>query len=113
MDIQKRLEHMLENCFKKLPPSNVKAVKERIAQSASEGEDRRNKQVAREYAQELRRLQNLEVQALRQYIQIIHMLIEGKLDKERDARLTQVCERLDQYTDHLNELRQEAMHEII
>ena len=112
---KRRLTTLMETAFTKTPKSNIDNIKERLRKlSVYNTESRRYHEMvtAREYQKELRRLFNLRIQAQDQYITILHMLIDGKLDQEMDDKVTQVYERLEEYIAQLNDLRMEAIHEI-
>ena len=105
-----RLSNLLERAFASPPKSNVAQIKERLQKIGDQR--RRDKMVATEYQREVCRLLNLKIQAQEQYITILHLMIEGKLDQETDDKLTEVYERLEEYIGQLNELRIEAANEI-
>jgi hypothetical protein len=105
-----RLTTLTEKAFASLPTSNVAKIKERLQKIGDQHQ--RDKVVAAEYQREVCRLLNLKIQAQEQYITILHLMIEGKLDQETDDKLTEVYERLEEYIGQLNELRIEAANEI-
>ena len=112
---KRRLTTLMETAFTKAPKSNIDNIKERLRKlSVYNTESRRYHELvtAREYQKELRRLFNLRIQAQDQYITILHMLIDGKLDQETDDKVTQVYERLENYVSELDDLHAEAINEI-